>query len=114
MGPLRRFDFVAPAAHPTGFSIGMMLSSPNNTFVRDLVDNLPKYNRAWFFLPYVTVMFSTGCHYASYVLASTPPPTTTFVAKADFGNVVPSSPFSATAPLSAFSPDLPLFLACTC
>ncbi|KAL1970286.1 hypothetical protein VTN77DRAFT_5446 [Rasamsonia byssochlamydoides] len=67
LGPLRRFDFVAPAAHPTGFSIGMMLSSPNNTFVRALVDNLPKYNRAWFFLPYVTVMFSTGCHYASTI-----------------------------------------------
>lgn len=78
LGPLRRFDFVAPAAHPRGFSIGMMLSSPNNTFVRDLVDNLPKYNRAWFFLPYVTVMFSTGCHYASYVFSASasasPPP----------------------------------------
>jgi hypothetical protein len=48
----------------------MMLASPNNTLVRDLVDNLPKYNRAWFFLPYVTVMFSTGCHYASYVALS--------------------------------------------
>ncbi|OXV05619.1 hypothetical protein Egran_06613 [Elaphomyces granulatus] len=65
LGPLRRFDFVAPAAHPTGFSIGMLLASPNNTFVDELVHNLPIYNRYWFFLPYVTVMFSTGCHYAS-------------------------------------------------
>ena len=67
LGPLRRFDFVAPAAHPTGFSIGMLLASPNNTFVGELVRNLPVYNRYWFFLPYVAVMFSTGCHYASYV-----------------------------------------------
>lgn len=65
LGPLRRFEFVAPAAHPTGFSIGFMMASPENSFVRSLVDNLAAYNRSWFFLPYVTVMFSTGCHYAS-------------------------------------------------
>lgn len=63
--PLRQFDFVAPAAHPTGFSIGMMLASPNNTFVRSLIESLPMFNHAWPLLPYVTVMFSTGCHYAS-------------------------------------------------
>ncbi|KAF7593410.1 hypothetical protein BBP40_011512 [Aspergillus hancockii] len=65
--PLRRFDFVAPAAHPAGFSIGMLLSSANNTFVRDLIYNLPRFNRRWLLLPYVTVMFSTGCHYASTI-----------------------------------------------
>lgn len=63
--PLRRFDFVAPAAYPAGFSIGMLLSSPGNLFVRDLIDNLPRFKRRWLLLPYVTVMFSTGCHYAS-------------------------------------------------
>ncbi|CEJ60971.1 hypothetical protein PMG11_09524 [Penicillium brasilianum] len=65
--PLRQFGFVAPAAHPAGFSVGMMLASPNNTFVRSLVENLPLFNHAWPLLPYVTVMFSTGCHYASTV-----------------------------------------------
>jgi len=65
--PLRKFDFVAPAAHPTGFSIGMLLASPNNPFIGELVRNLPIFNRAWFFLPYATVMFSTGCHYASTI-----------------------------------------------
>ncbi|KAB8228371.1 glycosyltransferase family 32 protein [Aspergillus alliaceus] len=65
--PLRRFDFVAPAAYPAGFSIGMLLSSRNNSFVRDLIYNLPRFNRRWFLLPYVTVMFSTGCHYASTI-----------------------------------------------
>ncbi|OGM45767.1 glycosyl transferase [Aspergillus bombycis] len=65
--PLRRFDFVAPAAYPAGFSIGMILSTPKNSFVRDLIDNLPRFNRRWFLFPYVTVMFSTGCHYASTI-----------------------------------------------
>ncbi|KAH8695108.1 putative glycosyl transferase [Talaromyces proteolyticus] len=67
LGPLRRFDFVGPAAHPTGFSIGFMMASPGNSFIRSLVDHLAAYDRAWFFLPYVTVMFSTGCHYASTI-----------------------------------------------
>ncbi|OOF90723.1 glycosyltransferase family 32 protein [Aspergillus carbonarius ITEM 5010] len=65
--PLRRFDFVAPAANPVGISIGMMLASPNNTYVGDLVRNLPTFNRRWSLLPYITVMFSTGCHYASTI-----------------------------------------------
>ncbi|EED12036.1 mannosyl phosphorylinositol ceramide synthase SUR1, putative [Talaromyces stipitatus ATCC 10500] len=67
LGPLRRFEFVAPAAHPTGFSIGFMMSSQGNPFVQELVNNLPRYNYVWFFLPYVAVMFSTGCHYASTI-----------------------------------------------
>ncbi|EAU36873.1 predicted protein [Aspergillus terreus NIH2624] len=65
--PLRRFKFVAPAAHPAGLSIGMMLSSPGHPYIKALVDNLPPYNYRWFYIPYVTVMFSTGCHYASSV-----------------------------------------------
>ncbi|GFF23756.1 mannosyl phosphorylinositol ceramide synthase CSH1 [Aspergillus udagawae] len=65
--PLRQFDFVAPAAHPAGLSIGMMLSSPGNPYIKALVDNLPLYNHRWLYLPYVTVMFSTGCHYASTI-----------------------------------------------
>jgi hypothetical protein len=67
LGPLRRFEFVAPAAHPTGFSIGFMMASKGNAFVGELVRNLEGYNRRWFGLPYPTVMFSTGCHYARYV-----------------------------------------------
>jgi mannosyltransferase OCH1-like enzyme len=64
-GPLRRFEFVAPAAHPTGFSIGFMMASRGNEYVRQLVKNLARYNRNWLGLPYPAVMFSTGCHYAS-------------------------------------------------
>ncbi|KAH8426859.1 glycosyltransferase family 32 protein [Aspergillus melleus] len=67
LDPLRQFDFVAPAAHPAGFSIGMMLASPNHSFLADLVHHLPAFNRRWFLLPYATVMFSAGCHYASTI-----------------------------------------------
>ncbi|KAK0630945.1 glycosyltransferase family 32 protein [Bombardia bombarda] len=69
LGPLRRFEFVAPAAHPTGFSIGFMMASKGNKYVGDLVRNLARYNRHWLWLPYPTVMFSTGCHYASTIHA---------------------------------------------
>lgn len=72
LGPLRRFGFVAPAAHPMGFSNGFMMASAKHPFVADLVRNLPIYNQHWFGLPYPTVMFSTGCHYASYVLLNLP------------------------------------------
>ncbi|KAK3369432.1 glycosyltransferase family 32 protein [Lasiosphaeria ovina] len=69
LGPLRRFEFVAPEAHPAGFSIGFMMASKRNEFVGNLVANLRRYNRHWIFLPYPTVMFSTGCHYASTIHA---------------------------------------------
>lgn len=68
LGPLRRFSFVAPAAHPMGFSVGFMMASKGSEFVGAVVRNLEKYNRHWLGLPYATVMFSTGCHYASYVV----------------------------------------------
>ncbi|KAL1838455.1 hypothetical protein VTJ49DRAFT_2652 [Mycothermus thermophilus] len=66
-GPLRRYEFVAPEAHPAGFSIGFMMAARENPFVGELVRNLPRYNRRWLGLPYPTVMFSTGCHYASTI-----------------------------------------------
>jgi inositol phosphorylceramide mannosyltransferase catalytic subunit len=65
LGPLRRFEFVAPAAYPTGFSIGFMMASKENSFVGEVVKSLSAYNRRWFGFPYPTVMFSTGCHFAS-------------------------------------------------
>ncbi|OAA34144.1 Glycosyltransferase, DXD sugar-binding motif protein [Metarhizium rileyi] len=67
LGPLRRFSFVAPEAHPTGFSIGFMMANKGNAFVGNIVRNLTVYNRQWLGLPYATVMFSTGCHFASVV-----------------------------------------------
>lgn len=44
-----------------------MLASPNHPFVKSLVNSLPIFNHAWPLLSYVTIMFSTGCHYASWV-----------------------------------------------
>jgi len=72
LGPLRRFDFVAPAANPVGFSVGFMMASKRNPFIGELVQNLDRYNRHWLMLPYPTVMFSTGCHYASYEIPDSP------------------------------------------
>ena len=65
LGPLRRFGFVAPEAHPTGFSISFVMSERHNPFVGEIIRNLPWYNRRWFGLPYAAVMFSTGGHFAS-------------------------------------------------
>ncbi|KAL3457302.1 hypothetical protein BJX64DRAFT_295966 [Aspergillus heterothallicus] len=67
LDPLRQFEFIAPVAHPTGFSVGMMLASPNSSLVHSLVQSLPRFDRRWLLLPYATVMFSTGCHYASTI-----------------------------------------------
>jgi mannosyltransferase OCH1-like enzyme len=69
LGPLRRFEFVAPEAFPRGLSIGFMMSAKKTPFLRDLVHNLAVYNKQWLGLPYATVMFSTGCHYASTIHA---------------------------------------------
>ena len=69
LGPLRRFSFVAPEAHPTGFSIGFMMASKGNAFVGNIIRNLTVYDRHWLGLPYPTVMFSTGCHFASVIHA---------------------------------------------
>lgn len=67
LDPLRQFDFVSVAAKPSGISNGFLMSSPRHPFLKSVVENLPRYNINWFGLPYATVMFSTGCHFLSYV-----------------------------------------------
>ncbi|CAK7567179.1 MAG: hypothetical protein SEPTF4163_005141 [Sporothrix epigloea] len=69
LGPLRRFGFVAIEAVPVGFSSGFMMAERHNPLVGAIVDSLPDYNRRWLGLPYPTVMFSTGCHFASTIHA---------------------------------------------
>ena len=64
LGPLRRFEFVSPAANPVGISNGFMMVSARNPFFKVLVDQLPSFNGN-FILPYATVMFTTGCMYLS-------------------------------------------------
>lgn len=70
VGPLRRFDFVAPAAPQTGFSIDFMMASRQNELIGALIHNLKVYNHRWFGLPYLAVLFSTGRHFASTIHAS--------------------------------------------
>ena len=60
LGPLRRYDFVAPAANPVGFSVGFMMASKRNPFIGELVRNLDRYNRHWLMLPYPTVNVRKG------------------------------------------------------
>ncbi|RKO86844.1 nucleotide-diphospho-sugar transferase, partial [Blyttiomyces helicus] len=62
--PFRRFDFIAPAAHPIGVSNGFIMISPRHPFMKQVVDNLSLFNR-FFISAYPTVMFSTGCTYLS-------------------------------------------------
>lgn len=65
LGPLRRFGFVAIEAFPSGFSNSFMMAEKASPLVASMVENLPAYNLRWLGLPYFTVMFGTGCHYAS-------------------------------------------------
>ncbi|TPX18637.1 uncharacterized protein E0L32_002494 [Thyridium curvatum] len=65
LGPLRRFGFVAPEAHPVGVSVGFVMAERHNPFVGAVVDSLATYNHRWLGLPYATIMFSTGCHFVS-------------------------------------------------
>lgn len=65
LGPLRRFGFVAPEAHPVGVSVGFVMAERRNPFVGAVVDSLAEYNHRWLGLPYATIMFSTGCHFVS-------------------------------------------------
>ncbi|CAF0722302.1 unnamed protein product [Rotaria sp. Silwood1] len=64
LGPLRRFEFISPAAYPVGISNGFLMASPRHPFMKVLVDQLVLFNRN-FIVPYATVMFSTGCMYIS-------------------------------------------------
>jgi mannosyltransferase OCH1-like enzyme len=50
-----------------GISNGFLMISPHHPFMAFVIDNLPLYNIRWFGLPYAIVMFSTGCHFLSYV-----------------------------------------------
>lgn len=65
LDPLRRFHFVAPAAHPAGISNGFLMSEPGLPFMTRVIDALKTYDLSWFGSPYLTVSFSTGCHFLS-------------------------------------------------
>ncbi|KAJ3022423.1 hypothetical protein HKX48_006240 [Thoreauomyces humboldtii] len=64
LDPLRKFPFLANAAHPVGLSNGFIMAQPKDVFMGHLVENLELFDR-FFISAYPTVMFSTGCMYIS-------------------------------------------------
>ncbi|KAJ3137111.1 hypothetical protein HDU90_002282 [Geranomyces variabilis] len=64
LDPLRKFPFLAIAAHPVGVSNSFIMAAPKSDFFLRLVQNLELFNR-YFFSSYPTVMISTGCMYVS-------------------------------------------------
>lgn len=61
---LRTESFISPPANPTGVNNAFLVSSKGNPFWSHLIKNLPRYNLNWY-TPYLTNMFSTGCHFFS-------------------------------------------------
>src|ERR1700761_9296926 len=51
---------------PTGISNDAMGSVPKHPFFLKVIDSLPRYDRSWF-LPYITVMGSTGPLFLSII-----------------------------------------------
>ncbi|KAI9100395.1 nucleotide-diphospho-sugar transferase [Phlyctochytrium arcticum] len=64
LDPFRKFEFIAPAAHPVGISNGFIMAAPTHPFLAQVVSQLPLFNLNFGF-PYLTVMFSSGCMYIS-------------------------------------------------
>jgi len=58
---------VFPLTDPIGVSNDLIVSSKDNTSLKQLISNLPKHNR-WYGLPYLTVLFSTGPMFVSLQL----------------------------------------------
>jgi mannosyltransferase OCH1-like enzyme len=61
---LRNESFLTPPANPTGVNNAFIVSSRRHPFWQHLIHNLPRYNVNWY-TPYLTNMFSTGCHFFS-------------------------------------------------
>ncbi|CAH7668299.1 hypothetical protein BY996DRAFT_6432759 [Phakopsora pachyrhizi] len=60
LGPLRRFPVVNINAYPVGISNGFMMAKAGHPFLAQLVQSLKTYDRSWFGIPYLDIMFSTG------------------------------------------------------
>lgn len=62
---LRNETFLTPPANPSGINNAFIASIPNHPFWSHVEDNLITFNVDWFNSPYITNMFSTGCHFLS-------------------------------------------------
>ncbi|KAJ9157275.1 Glycosyltransferase, DXD sugar-binding motif protein [Pleurostoma richardsiae] len=66
LDPLRAYPAWLRQAVPTGISNDVMGSVPQHPFFLKAVDSLQRYNKNWF-LPYITVMASTGPLFLSLI-----------------------------------------------
>jgi mannosyltransferase OCH1-like enzyme len=67
LDPFLNVSFLTPAAHPAGINNAFILSRPRHPFLTELIEQIPKHNLTWPFLPYVENMLSTGCMFISNV-----------------------------------------------
>lgn len=66
LDPLLQFPAWVHITEPTGISNDGMAAAPRHPFFLFVIDQLQPYNRQWF-LPYVTIMYSTGPLFLSVV-----------------------------------------------
>ncbi|KAF2114913.1 nucleotide-diphospho-sugar transferase [Lophiotrema nucula] len=66
LDPLLAYPAWVRRTKPTGISNDAMGAVPRHPFFLKAIDSLPGYNRKWF-LPYITVMASTGPLYLSII-----------------------------------------------
>lgn len=67
LDPMRNESLVTPPANPTGINNAFIVSSPHHPFWKHVVEAIPRYDLGWFNSPYLTNMFSTGCHFLSTI-----------------------------------------------
>jgi mannosyltransferase OCH1-like enzyme len=58
--PLLHFPAILPMTKPVGVSNDLMFSAPRTPFLDLVIHSLDSFNHNWLFMPYATVMFSTG------------------------------------------------------
>lgn len=62
---LRNETFLTPPANPSGINNAFIASIPDHPFWSHVEEYLITFNLDWFNSPYITNMFSTGCHFLS-------------------------------------------------
>lgn len=66
-GPLLHFESILPLTKPVGVSNDLMFSAPKTPFMDLVINSLETFNHEWLFMPYPTVMFSTGPMFISAI-----------------------------------------------
>lgn len=66
-GPLLHFESILPITKPVGVSNDLMFSAPKTPFMDLVINSLETFNHQWLYMPYPTVMFSTGPMFISAI-----------------------------------------------